>query len=56
VLGKKLSTCPNRDDAFFLLVLSKAFPLPFLSLSLFGDILLGFNSSLPNLLETKRLC
>jgi hypothetical protein len=25
----------------------KHFPLPFLSLSLFGDILLGFNFSLP---------
>jgi hypothetical protein len=41
-----LSMRPNRD---FLLVLSKAFPLPFLPLSLFGDILLDFNSSLPQL-------
>jgi hypothetical protein len=49
VLVKKLSTCPNRDYVFFLLVLSKAFLLPFLSLSLFCDILSGFNSSLPQL-------
>jgi hypothetical protein len=30
-------------------VLSKDFSLPFLSLSSFGDILLGFNSNLPQL-------
>jgi hypothetical protein len=50
VLAKKLFTYPNRDYAFSLLVLSKAFPPPIsLSFSFVGDFLLGFNSSLPQL-------
>jgi hypothetical protein len=43
---------PELGLGLFPLVLSKAFPLP--SLSLFGDILLCLTLAYPNLLRTKR--